>query len=61
MCPEYSWLYMKWVMVATPIDGEIGERERRILDADRRNPKYVEAREQLIDHIKECKECRRMR
>ena len=59
MCKTGSELRAAWYAVSVQIPARMSEQKAtRLIEANRREPRYIESREALINHIKVCKVCR---
>ena len=61
LCPEGERLRDEWYSTATILAWEMDEKRRNILEANRRMPEYMIAKEAYIKHLCECDDCKRGR
>ena len=59
MCKTGSELRAAWYAVSVQIPARMSESQAmRVIEENRREPRYIESREALINHIKKCSVCR---
>jgi hypothetical protein len=58
MCRIADQLRAKWYSLCTQIPCMAGEEEvKRIIAADRARPEYQAAKAELMEHMRNCREC----